>query len=384
MNKSTESEYDPTRFMHFYHPINWQIPPKFQVNAVAPIRICDIGGWTDTWFAKNGAVLNFAVYPQVEVQISTHEATEESGGITINAENYGDSYIFDRSNQPIVFAEEVEYFKHPLIEAAVDAMGIAKNKELTYEISIYSSAPPGASTGTSAAVSVALISALDKLTEGRMTAHEIAMKAHSIETDHLHLQCGVQDQLASAYGGINFIEMHDFPNSTVSPVHIPDRLWLELQNRMAVIYVGEPHKSSEIHQMVIKSLERKSSKGQEVLERLSENARNAKTALLLGDLFQFAQCLNVNTMLQEQLHSKLVSRSVKEIMKIAYNYGAIAGKVNGAGGDGGSVTILFSGDRSKKRKCIEKLEELGYKYLYTPFCDHGVRTWEGFRGMNEV
>jgi len=21
------------------------------VNAIAPIRICDLGGWTDTWFA---------------------------------------------------------------------------------------------------------------------------------------------------------------------------------------------------------------------------------------------------------------------------------------------------------------------------------------------
>lgn len=27
---------------------------RARVNAVAPIRICDIGGRTDTWFAKRG------------------------------------------------------------------------------------------------------------------------------------------------------------------------------------------------------------------------------------------------------------------------------------------------------------------------------------------
>ena len=31
------------------------------VNSVAPIRICDNGGWTDTWFAKYGKIFNIAV-----------------------------------------------------------------------------------------------------------------------------------------------------------------------------------------------------------------------------------------------------------------------------------------------------------------------------------
>ena len=27
-----------------------QASPLFTINSVAPIRICDIGGWTDTWW----------------------------------------------------------------------------------------------------------------------------------------------------------------------------------------------------------------------------------------------------------------------------------------------------------------------------------------------
>ena len=35
--------------------------PLKTVDGAAPIRICDIGGCTDTWFAENGAVSNIAV-----------------------------------------------------------------------------------------------------------------------------------------------------------------------------------------------------------------------------------------------------------------------------------------------------------------------------------
>ena len=47
--------------------------PRRVINATAPIRICDLGGWTDTWFAETGAVFNIGVYPYAEVQIYVTE-----------------------------------------------------------------------------------------------------------------------------------------------------------------------------------------------------------------------------------------------------------------------------------------------------------------------
>ena len=35
--------------------------PSRIIQATAPIRVCDIGGWTDTWFATHGAIFNIAV-----------------------------------------------------------------------------------------------------------------------------------------------------------------------------------------------------------------------------------------------------------------------------------------------------------------------------------
>ena len=44
------------------------ISESYTINAVAPIRIADIGGWTDTWFAGHGVVCNIAVSPCVDVR----------------------------------------------------------------------------------------------------------------------------------------------------------------------------------------------------------------------------------------------------------------------------------------------------------------------------
>jgi len=143
------------------------------INSVAPIRICDNGGWTDTWFAGHGRVFNIGVYPYVEVQIEVFPRSAQADRIVLYAENYGERYV--------VHPERPGWDRHPLLEAAIEYMHIPDDVSL--QISIFSEAPAGCSTGTSAAVSVALIGALDSLTPGRMTPHEVAYAAHQIETD---------------------------------------------------------------------------------------------------------------------------------------------------------------------------------------------------------
>jgi len=132
--------------------------PLFIINSVAPIRICDNGGWTDTWFAGHGQIFNIGVYPYAEVQIAVFPNDGRPSQIVINAENYGERYVI---------IPEKHWDKHPLLEAAIEYMHLPSG--MCLEVTIYSEAPGGASTGTSAAVTVALVGGLDLLTPGRMT-----------------------------------------------------------------------------------------------------------------------------------------------------------------------------------------------------------------------
>ena len=57
--------------------------------ALAPIRICDLGGWSDTWFAKHGSVLNIAVKPYAQCLVELREVGEEDESFFISVDDYG-------------------------------------------------------------------------------------------------------------------------------------------------------------------------------------------------------------------------------------------------------------------------------------------------------
>src|SRR5512145_2734630 len=94
-------------------------PPLRIVNAVAPIRICDNGGWTDTWFAGHGKVFNIGVYPYVEVQIKVYPVEAREDHIVLYAENYGDVYPIETGNGG--------WDRHPLLEAAIEMMRVPED-----------------------------------------------------------------------------------------------------------------------------------------------------------------------------------------------------------------------------------------------------------------
>jgi D-glycero-alpha-D-manno-heptose-7-phosphate kinase len=344
-----------------------QRTPIRVINSAAPIRICDNGGWTDTWFAEHGNVFNIAVYPYAEVQMMVYRHEDPHPRITIHAENYGQRYVIEKPRGT--------YDKHPLLEAALEYMHIPD--DVAIEVSIFSEAPAGCSTGTSAAVSVALIGALDCLTPGRMTSQEIATAAHKIETELLKQQCGIQDQLASSFGGINFIEMTKYPHANVHAVMLPNSVWWELERRLSLIYVGHAHSSSNVHQKVIRELEGAGPDAAK-LTPLRQTAQQARDALYAGDFVAFGRSMIANTNAQGELHADLIGPDHHAIIEVAKANGAVGYKVNGAGGDGGSVTILSGESASTKRDMLQQIQRTNPRYQQIPIylSRFGLRVWE--------
>jgi len=341
--------------------------PLRVINSVAPIRICDNGGWTDTWFAGHGRIFNIAVYPYAEVQIAVFPFRNQKDRIVINAENFGERYT--------VGPHRKHWDRHPLLEAAIAAMKVPR--DMAFEVTIFSEAPSGGSTGTSAAVTVALIGALDRLTPGRLSPHEVALAAQRIETEILKRQCGIQDQLCSAYGGINYIEMFEYPRASVSSLIVPNSIWWELERRLALIYLGRSHSSSELHEMVIRELEDAGPRSPK-LEALRKTAPRSRDALYAGDFEGLGKAMIDNTEAQRRLHPKLVSGDVDRIVEIARAHGALGWKVNGAGGEGGSLTLLCGARSQEKRVMIKAIEGTDPHFCNIPLylSRQGLRVWE--------
>ena len=337
------------------------------INSVAPIRVCDNGGWTDTWFAEHGKIFNIGVYPYAEVQLQLFKRDQVPNRIVIHAENYGERYSVQQ--------EKEGWTQHPLLEASIEYMGVPD--DIAFEATIYCDAPAACSTGTSAAVTVALVGALDLLTPGRLTPYGVAQAAQRIETDMLKQQCGIQDQLCSAFGGINYIEMFNYPHAAVSQLHVPNSTWWELERRLMLVFLGKSHSSSQVHEKVIADLEGEGP-GSIKLEDLRKTAEKARDAVYAGDFQALGASMSENTDAQTRLHPDLVSLEAQEVIDIARERGALGWKVNGAGGDGGSITLLAGLHSDQKRELIREVESRNplFKVIPIYLSRFGLRLWD--------
>ncbi len=323
------------------------------------MRICDIGGWTDTWFAVTGAVFSVAVEPRVRVDIDvTARGREPQVSLSVDGKR---AYGFEVGSHP---------GRRRLLEAAFARAGVPEDVHL--EVRVRPGVPPGCGTGTSAAVVVALLGALDRLTPGIASPHELAAAAHRVETDGLGLQSGVQDQLASAFGGINLFEVR-YPDAKVHPVTVSSTTRSSLARRLVLVSLGRPHRSSAIHEQVIAGL---TATGGDApgLEVLRLAARSAADATEAGDLEALGEAMRASTEAQRSLHPTLVSDHAQEIIDAAAHAGASGWKVNGAGGDGGSVTLLAGGGAADTTRLLEAINALAGPHQVLPIrlADRGV------------
>jgi D-glycero-alpha-D-manno-heptose-7-phosphate kinase len=336
-----------------------------QVRARAPVRFCDLGGWTDTRIVPRGAVLNFTARMYTYVTLTVHEGPS---GVTLESLDTDERCSFNDLRQ-------VEYNGVlDLLKAAVARSGIEIRRQgvfsthLQISLQVRSSAPPASGLGSSAALGVAAIGALARYCGGHLLPHEIARESQLLEVENLKLECGVQDQLASAYGGVNFMEV-EYPNARIFPIHLDPALICELEDRFVLVYTGKSHFSSGMHQKVIAE----AGEHRPDFDALAAAAVAGKEALLARDFGGFGAAMNANWDAQKRLHPDITTPEIEALHESSFQAGALGFKANGAGG-GGTVTILA--DRNRAHQVGRAAQELGMTVLPGLIDTTGLQVWK--------
>jgi D-glycero-alpha-D-manno-heptose-7-phosphate kinase len=192
---------------------------------------------------------------------------------------------------------------------------------------------------------VALIAGLQVLAGGISEPATLARSAHEIEADDIGLQTGVQDQIAAAHGGCNLIAIDPYPNATVRALDLAPPTWDALRERIVTVCLGPGHHSSAVHEAVIARL--RSTDRDRLLAPLRSAATDAATALVAGDIDAYGEAMRANTEAQCDLLPALVSERACDVIEVAKRQGAPGWKVNGAGGEGGSVTLVGPEDPTR-------------------------------------
>jgi D-glycero-alpha-D-manno-heptose-7-phosphate kinase len=153
-------------------------------------------------------------------------------------------------------------------------------------------------------------------------------------------------------------------------------VWWELDRRLVLVFLGRAHVSSEVHDRVIAGLHR-DGEGSLHLEELRRAAARARDAVRAADLPALGRAMKNNTDAQGRLHASLISAEAHAVIEVAHAHGALGWKVNGAGGEGGSVTLLCGPDMRAKRRLLGALRSADPRFQVIPthLSRSGLRVW---------
>lgn len=197
----------------------------------------------------------------------------------------------------------------------------------------------GAGLGGSSAFTVGMLQAVRALQGEYRTAYELAKEACEIEIDVCGYPIGVQDQFQIAFGGLN---LWSFPNNGLLAQRT--NMWDEevsarLSSHMVLLYSGFQRKSTAgailQNQQAAMRTDKYAFKSMQWIKKRVEIAE--KILVWSHDTWamqQFGELLHDNWMDKKRLTNDLDNPDFDEFYSKGLKYGAIGGKLLGAGGGG--------------------------------------------------
>lgn len=309
-----------------------------------PFRVSFFGGGTDypEWFQEHGGKV-----------LST----------SINKYCYLSArflpQFFDHKHR-IVWSqiEEVAEFdevKHPAVREALKAFKFHEGLSIHHEGDL----PARAGLGSSSSFMVGLLHALHLLRGEYPSKKHLAEQAIYFEQKVLNECVGVQDQIAVALGGLNYITIEKDGSFEVYPLSIPHKRINELQTHLMLFYTGTTRFASEIAQNKVKSFAEK----QFELKHMS-NLVDEALDILLKDrpINEFGELLDVSWKLKRSLTSCISTELVDDAYARARTAGAIGGKLLGAGGGGFMLIFCPPEKQTSVRNQLSDLLEIPFEF----------------------
>lgn len=317
--------------------------------ARAPLRVSFLGGGTDfPWFLEReeGAVVSAAIDKFIYVVAS------QSFDLDLTLLRYSRTEV----------VHSFDKVRHPIFREA-----LSDYRPMPLDISVHSDLPSGNGLGSSSSFTVATVALLEQVNHGFIPDHsEIACKAIEIEIDKLGEPIGIQDQLASAFGGLRMYKFQG--KSKFSNVDLlSDR---QFPFQISLIKIGPPSRNAS-H---FTSLQAKhASENPSAWAALKDLANLTLEAgrILLVDFSLLPSMINEAWKLKKISNPSATSDQIESILSFALKNGALAGKLLGAGG--GGYLMLLSQDSHHLHSRIQKTLKLNP--ISVNIEKEGVKTW---------
>ena len=285
--------------------------------ARTPFRISFFGGGTDypVWYRQNGGRVLSA---------------------TINKYSYINARwlppFFDYKHRIRYYRQEevnsIDEIGHPSVRECARFMGVTDGLEVVHNADL----PARSGLGSSSTFTVGMLHALYALRNRMPTKRELALNAISIEQEVLKEAVGSQDQVAAAFGGMNYIEFGGAGEVEVTSLILSPSRLSELQESLMLCFTGFARTASDIAVVQIANTPEKTAELREMDALCREGVR------ILSDestpLRQFGELLGRQWGLKKRMSDLISTREIDKIYDAGILAGAVGAKLLGAGGGG--------------------------------------------------
>lgn len=292
------------------------------IETSAPTRVDLAGGTIDIpplfLFHEGASTVNFAVDLLAKCQIETRDDEK----IVLESVDRGVKFetslgkMGELKNEPrLELLSKLVYFFKP---------------EVGFNMITDSEAPAGAGLAGSSTLNIACIGALNKLVGDRYTPDRFIPIAANVECQVIKVPTGFQDYYSAQYGGAASI--HFSPDGiTREGLDIDLKT---LQDRVVVLYTGEPRNSGTNNWEITKRHIDGDRELFDIFEGIRDSAVNLRKALLDDNWTLVGEILKAAFPHRKRLSPMITTPHMDDLIAVAYKNGAIAAKVCGAGGGG--------------------------------------------------
>lgn len=295
-----------------------------------PYRISFFGGGTDLkiWYEENeGFILSTSINKYCTLVVRELEPSIP--------------YNFRVVWRELEEENNINKIKHPIIREAI------KQFPKTNKLSVYHEGDLSSNSGiaSSSAFTCGILKALNELNQVEITKRELVKQAIFLEREILNEAGGIQDQIATGFGGFNYIKIGKNGDFCLNPVQISNENLQNLQNHLMLFFTGIKRNASTISAEQINNTKIRQ-------QDLTEIAKMPLLGLKMiestnPDFEGFGKLLHEGWLLKKNLSSKISNNIIDNIYDLAIRNGALGGKLLGAGG--GGFIIIFAKPEHQKQ-----------------------------------
>lgn len=308
-----------------------------KVTVRAATRVDLAGGSLDLW--PVGQLIPRATTVNVAISLAANAECLPTGeeGIQLASRDLLKAYTWRAGDSPGPLA---------MLERLCTAFGVTDG----WRLQAWSDVPPGSGLGGSSAMSVAVATALARVTGNEMGASALVALCRDLEAANLGIPTGVQDFWPAVRGGVLCIH-YEPGGERVEPLAVPLK---DLASRLVVAYTGESRLSARTNWALLKRFLDGDLDVRARLEGVASVALRLRELLEAGDLDACGPLIEEEWSFRRGLAEGLSTPSMESLMAVARDAGALGGKACGAGGGGCLAFWVSKGTRLAVEHALER------------------------------